>query len=145
MVVRVNTGAGIDVTIIGDTVNVASRLEEQTKKLGASVVTTLETLEQAGPRFIPGKRGSLLIRGRESPVEITEILGLRPRQNADMRALHTYETIKEAVAKNAGFIMRVRDRVLAEPHRLRNSGESIPLRPSDAPINIPGYRLELRL
>jgi len=145
MVVRVNTGAGIDVTIIGDTVNVASRLEEQTKKLGASVVTTLETLEQAGPRFIPGKRGSLLIRGRESPVEITEILGLRPRQNADMRALHTYETIKEAVAKNAGFIMRVRDRVLAEPHRLRNSGESIPLRPSDAPIKIPGYRLERRL
>jgi len=145
MVVRVNTGAGIDVTIIGDTVNVASRLEEQTKKLGASVVTTLETLEQAGPRFIPGKRGSLLIRGRESPVEITEILGLRPRQNADMRALHTYETIKEAVAKNAGFITRVRDQVLAEPHRLRNSGGSIPLRPSDAPIKIPGYRLERRL
>jgi class 3 adenylate cyclase len=145
IVVRVNTGAGVDTTIIGDTVNVASRLEEQTKKLGASVVTTLDTLEQAGARFIPGKRGSLLIRGRSSPVEITEILGLRPRQNADMRALHTYETIKEAVAKNASFIMRMRDQVLAEPHRLRNSGQFTPLRPSDAPIKIPGYRLVRRL
>jgi class 3 adenylate cyclase/CheY-like chemotaxis protein len=145
MVVRVNTGAGIDITIIGDTVNIASRLEEQTKKLGASVVTTLDTLQQAGSRFIPGKRGSLLIRGRDSPVEITEILGLRPRQNADMRSLHTYETIKEAVARNASFITRVRDQVLAEPHRLRNSGQSVPLRPSDAPILIPGYRLERRL
>jgi class 3 adenylate cyclase len=145
MVVRVNTGAGIDTTIIGDTVNVASRLEEQTKKLGASVVTTLDTLEQAGPRFIPGKRGSLLIRGRASPVDITEVTGLRPRPNADMRSLHTYETIREAVAKNAAMIMRVRDQVLAEPHRLRTTGEFTPLRPSDAPIKIPGYRLVRRL
>jgi serine/threonine-protein kinase PpkA len=145
VVVRVNTGAGIDTTIIGDTVNVASRLEEQTKKLGASVVTTLETLGQAGARFIPGKRGSLLIRGRDSPVEITEILGLRPRQNSDMRSLHTYETIKEAVAKNASFIVRVRDQVLAEPHRLRTTGQFTPLRPSDAPIKIPGYKLVRRL
>jgi class 3 adenylate cyclase/CheY-like chemotaxis protein len=145
VVVRVNTGAGVDTTIIGDTVNVASRLEEQTKKLGASVVTTLETLGQAGARFIPGKRGSLLIRGRNSPVEITEIVGLRPRQNADMRSLHTYEMIKEAVAKNASFIMRVRDQVLAEPHRLRSTGQFTPLRPSDAPIKIPGYKLVRRL
>src|SRR5262249_23408853 len=43
------------------------------------------------------------------------------------------------------FITRVRDQVLAEPHRLRNSGPSVPLRPSDAPILIPGYRLERRL
>ncbi|HTS54565.1 MAG TPA: protein kinase [Burkholderiales bacterium] len=145
MVVRVNTGAGIDTTIIGDTVNVASRLEEQTKKLGASVVTTLDTLEQAGPRFIPGKRGSLLIRGRAAPVDITEITGLRPRQDAETRALQTYETIKEAVAKNASIIVRVRDQVLAEPHRLRTTADFTPLRPSDAPIKVPGYRLVRRL
>ena len=83
MVCRINTGAGVDTTIIGDTVNVASRLDEQTKKLGASVVTTLDTLALAGPRFVPGKRGSLLVRGRASPVEITEITGLRPRPNVD--------------------------------------------------------------
>src|SRR5215212_1982022 len=77
VVVKVNTGAGVDITIIGDTVNVASRLEEQTKKLGASVVTSIDTLMRAGARFIPGKRGSLLVRGRSSPVEITEIIGLR--------------------------------------------------------------------
>jgi class 3 adenylate cyclase/ActR/RegA family two-component response regulator len=145
VVVRVNTGAGVDTTIIGDTVNVASRLEEQTKKLGASVVTTIDTLQRAGTRFIPGKRGSLLVRGRSSPVEITEIVGLRPRQNADMRSLHTYETIKDAIAKNATVIMRVRDQVLAEPHRFRTPGQFAPLRPADSPIKIPGYRLVRRL
>ena len=145
VVVRVNTGAGVDTTIIGDTVNVASRLEEQTKKLGASVVSTIHTLELAGARFIPGKRGSLLVRGRSSPVEIVEVVGLRPRKNADMRALHTYETIKDAVARNASIITRVRDQVLAEPHRFRNTGQFAPLRPADAPIRIPGYRLVRRL
>jgi class 3 adenylate cyclase/AmiR/NasT family two-component response regulator len=145
VVVKVNTGAGVDITIIGDTVNVASRLEEQTKKLGASVVTSIDTLMRAGSRFIPGKRGSLLVRGRSSPVEITEIVGLRPRQNADMRSLHTYETIKEAISKNAAIIMRVRDQVLAEPHRFRTPGQFAPLRPADSPIKIPGYRLLRRL
>jgi class 3 adenylate cyclase len=145
VVVRVNTGAGVDTTIIGDTVNVASRLEEQTKKLGASVVTTIDTLQRAGSRFIPGKRGSLLVRGRSSPVEITEIVGLRPRQNADMRSLHTYETIKDSIAKNAAIIMRVRDQILVEPHRFRTPGQFSPLRPADSPIKIPGYRLLRRL
>jgi class 3 adenylate cyclase len=143
--VSVNTGAGVDITIIGDTVNVASRLEEQTKKLGASVVTSADTLQRAGPRFIPGKRGSLLVRGRSSPVEITEILGLRARHNADMRSIHTYETIKEALSKNATIIMRVRDQVLVEPHRFRTPGQFASLRPADSPINIPGYRLLRRL
>lgn len=145
VVVRVNTGAGVDTTIIGDTVNVASRLEQQTKKLAASVVTTLDTLQLAGSRFIPGKRGSLLVRGRTAPVEITEILGLRPRQSADIRTLQTYATIREAVAKNAAMILRLRDEVLSEPHRFRTTEQFTPLRPADAPIKIPDYRLVRRL
>jgi hypothetical protein len=145
MICRINTGAGMDATIIGDTVNVASRLEEQTKKLGASVVTTLDTLRVAGTRFIPGKRGSLLVRGRSAPVEITEIVGLRPRPDADARALPTYELIKEAVSRNTLSIVRVRDEVLSEPHRIRSGGWFAPLRPADTPVTIPGFRLLRKL
>jgi class 3 adenylate cyclase/CheY-like chemotaxis protein len=145
MVCRINTGAGVDTTIIGDTVNVASRLEEQTKKLGASLVTSLDTLSLAGSRFIPGKRGSLLVRGRASPVEITEITGLRPRPNVDARGLATYSVIHDAVAYNTQIILRERDRVLSEPHRIRQNGQFSPLRPADAPIKIPGFRLIRRL
>jgi class 3 adenylate cyclase/CheY-like chemotaxis protein len=145
MVCRINTGAGVDTTIIGDTVNVASRLEEQTKKLGASVVTTLDTLALAGPRFIPGKRGSLLVRGRASPVEITEVTGLRPRPNVDARGLQTYNIIAEAVSHNASIIVRARDQVLSEAHRIRQTGQFQPLRPADTPIKIPGFKLLRRL
>jgi len=145
MVCRINTGAGVDTTIIGDTVNVASRLEEQTKKLGASVVTSLDTLALAGPRFVPGKHGSLLVRGRASPVEITEITGLRPRPDADARDRHTYGVIHGAVVHNTQIILRSRDLVLSEPHRIHHTGQFSPLRPADAPITIPGFRLLRRL
>ena len=145
MVCRINTGAGVDTTIIGDTVNVASRLEEQTKKLGASVVTSLDTLALAGPRFVPGKHGSLLVRGRASPVEITEVNGLRPRPDADAGERHTYGVIHDAVVHNTQIILRERDLVLTEPHRIRPTGQSSPLRPADSPIAIPGFRLLRRL
>jgi len=41
--------------------------------------------------------------------------------------------------------MRVRDQVLAEPHRFRTPGQFAPLRPADSPIKIPGYKLLRRL
>jgi serine/threonine-protein kinase PpkA len=145
MVCRINTGGGVDTTIVGDTVNVASRLEEQTKKLGVSVVTTLDTLALAGSRFVPGKRGSLLVRGRAAPVEVTEITGLRPRPNVDAKGLQTYNIIAEAVAYNTAIVSRYRDRVLSEPHRIRQGREFSPLRAVDSPIKIPGFKLLRRL
>ncbi|MCW5620617.1 MAG: protein kinase [Burkholderiales bacterium] len=147
MICRLNTGAGVDTTIIGDTVNVASRLEEQTKKLGASVVTSLETLGQAGTRFASGKRGSLLVRGRASPVEMAEITGLRPRTGAgvDARGADTYRMIEDAVAHNTHVIVRVRDRLLNETHRIRPSQQPALMRPADTPVKVPGFRLVRRL
>ena len=145
MLCRLNTGAGIDTTIIGDTVNVASRLEEQTKKIGASVVTSMETLKQAGARFNTGKRGSLLVRGRAFPVEMSEVTGLRPRADSDPRHAETYRLIEDAVSHNTAIIVRVRDRLLNETHRIRPSQQPSPMRPADTPVKVPGFRLIRRL
>lgn len=62
------------VTVAGDTVNVAHRLQEVAKAVGASIVTTRETLDAAfqGQDTWPGwQRHSLQqIRGREQLAEI---------------------------------------------------------------------------
>ena len=53
--------------------------------------------------------------------------------------------IHDAVVHNTQIILRERDRVLAEPHRIRHTGQFSPLRPADSPIKIPGFRLVRRL
>jgi adenylate cyclase len=61
----------LEYAVIGDTVNVASRLEELSRVLGASVVVSRELLDAAG--FTPSgmiESGPQDLRGRKAPVEV---------------------------------------------------------------------------
>ena len=64
-------------TIIGDTVNTASRLEGMTKDLGWRIVASRTTLEAAGPGIITGEGNSIHVKGRRAEVNVVEILGLQ--------------------------------------------------------------------
>ncbi|MBL8382581.1 MAG: adenylate/guanylate cyclase domain-containing protein [Burkholderiales bacterium] len=64
-------------TIIGDTVNTASRLEGMTKALGWRIVASRATLEAAGPGVAAGRRDSVAVKGRTGSVDVVEILGVR--------------------------------------------------------------------
>lgn len=56
-------------TLIGDTVNIASRLESETKARGAQVLVSVDTLQAAGLRAPDDAVVSLSLRGREAPLE----------------------------------------------------------------------------
>ncbi len=62
-------------TIIGDTVNTASRLEGVTKELGWRIVASAATFEAAGAGLLAGRRGSIAVKGRSAMVDVVEILG----------------------------------------------------------------------
>ncbi len=62
------TGDRLEATIIGDTVNIASRLEALTKELGVDVVMSAELADMA--RATGPSLGSVPIRGRVQPIEI---------------------------------------------------------------------------
>ena len=55
-------------TAIGDTVNVASRLENATKVLGVDILISEDTYHPARPAFSFVKTGPIEVRGRTEPV-----------------------------------------------------------------------------
>lgn len=68
---NIETGDRLIYTAIGDTVNLASRLQGLTRTLDAAVAIDATTREQAGSataRF--ENRGALPVRGRRAPVEV---------------------------------------------------------------------------
>jgi len=64
-------------TIIGDTVNTASRLEGMTKELGWKIVASRFTAEEAGPGVIAGDGNSIMVKGRSGEIDVVEILAVR--------------------------------------------------------------------
>jgi adenylate cyclase len=63
---------------VGDTVNVASRLEELNRNLGTSIVMSGEAVGLVKDRVETRSRGWFPVRGRSRAIEVFELLGVRP-------------------------------------------------------------------
>jgi adenylate cyclase len=66
----------LEYTAIGDTVNIASRLESLTKELGWTIIASAQAVEAAGPGVKTGATQESRLKGREELVQIHEIIGL---------------------------------------------------------------------
>jgi serine/threonine-protein kinase PpkA len=73
---RIGLGDSRETTAIGDTVNVAARLEGASKELGWTVVASTAVLQAAGEGIQTGGMTALEVRGRNGYVDVAEITGL---------------------------------------------------------------------
>ena len=62
-------------TCVGDAVNVAARLEAQTKELGCSLLIDGQTCAALGDGFAPRGLGAVAVRGHAAPVEVFAVGG----------------------------------------------------------------------
>ncbi|MCF8152362.1 MAG: CHASE2 domain-containing protein, partial [Sulfuritalea sp.] len=71
---NIGSSARMEYTAIGDTVNIASRLEGQTKETGAHILASRDTVLAFGPGLNTGLLHRLTVKGRAAPVEAYEIV-----------------------------------------------------------------------
>jgi serine/threonine-protein kinase PpkA len=131
---KMGKGAAEETTIIGDTVNVASRLEAQTKELGWSIVTSGDVISHAGTRFN------------------VEVISLAAKPGTNAEDLRFYDQINQAIVANSELlqaaILRKSDRsqhmTTTDSHLDSPSSTTIGV-PGESPIRLDGYRLLKKL
>ena len=62
--------------VVGDAVNLASRIESLTKELHATILVSKAIATRLGPAFVLGRSAERLVKGRRVAVEVVEVLGL---------------------------------------------------------------------
>jgi class 3 adenylate cyclase len=62
--------------VVGDAVNLASRIEALTRNVQATILVSNDLCAQLGSQFMLGRAATLPVKGRRQPVDVVEVLGL---------------------------------------------------------------------
>ena len=74
MFFRLAVGGVGDLTPVGDTVNVASRLEAKCKELRWPIVASSTTIDAAGPGFVIAETREVEVLGREARISVSHVI-----------------------------------------------------------------------
>ncbi|MBG9389949.1 protein kinase domain-containing protein [Caenimonas aquaedulcis] len=107
---RLGTIQNKETTPIGETVNVAARLESASKELGWTVVASSAVMSEAGEGIQTGGMTSLAVRANNGYVDVAEIIGLVTNLDDKRHGMATLteraDEVRDAVQVNSEITAR---------------------------------------
>jgi adenylate cyclase len=94
-----------DYSVIGDTVNLASRLEELTRKFKVHLIVSRRTIEEAGDGYIARDIGLVRVKGKQQAVPIVEVAG-SANDGVDPAFYQRFARISELLKQGQGEAAR---------------------------------------
>jgi len=76
----------MDFTVIGDSVNLGSRLESATKELHADIIISEATYSEIRTLTETRPLGEISVKGKTEKIRVHELLGIRPAAGAKQAA-----------------------------------------------------------
>jgi len=142
MFFRLAAGGVVDLTAVGDTVNVAARLEAKSKELGWPLVASSATIEGAGPGFIVKETREVMVAGRGARITVGHVV-------AEGGAAAPQEDPEVALPAGFGAVLEENARATAEAAKaaLDNTlrfigGQGVePAAPVEQETRIGGYKV----
>jgi serine/threonine-protein kinase PpkA len=117
MLSRLGGADSAEITALGDSVNIASRLQAAGKELGWPIVASIDTAQLAGISLQRGRNELVYLRGREKPVAACEVLGIaavRSLQQTHPPFKHDVQLLQAAAAQNSAISARAAKEALKE-------------------------------
>lgn len=105
----------LNYTVLGDGVNVASRLEQLCGYFGVEILISERTQALVAARFATRRLGPVAIRGREQPLTVFELLGERDQVDAGRlaRAQRYEEALRLFLGQRFAEAMQLLEAILA--------------------------------
>jgi class 3 adenylate cyclase len=144
-IAHLGTTTNKETTPIGDTVNLAARLETASKELGWTVVASHEVLAGAGEGVQTGGITSLEVRGNNAFMDVAEIIGLEASDEDIRHGMATLtgraRDVREALQINSEITARavkgaLQSKLSAFKEHQFDQGE---------PLRLKGYRLTRKI
>lgn len=93
MVGNIGSQDRFNYTVLGDTVNLASRLESAGKEYGVHIIIPESTRSVLGPEFFVRELDTIAVKGKAEGIRIYELIG----RESHMKNLYIYEQYEKAL------------------------------------------------